>query len=131
MKLMPHKSKIPPTHAPLMPTNGTTPHSCTLNQVNYLLSFIQFLTLHFYQTIRSKIKTPVFCGMSPMSPRQPEPVIPRITLNLRDDPIPASYRKSAQLGDNGTSDEDEPMYEDNDIQELEKCGLNILFIPFN
>ena len=69
--------------------------------------------------------------MSPTSPHQPEPVIPHITLNLRDDPIPAGYMKSAQLGANGTSDEDEPMYGDNDIQEPEKCSLNILFIPFN
>ena len=69
--------------------------------------------------------------MLPTSPRQPEPVIPRITLNLQDDPIPASYMKSAQLGDNSTSDDDEPMYGDNDIQEPKKCGLNILFIPFH
>ena len=69
--------------------------------------------------------------MPPASPRRVEPITPRITLNLRDDPIPAGYRKSAHLGDNGASDEDEPMYGDNNIQEPETYGLNKLFIPFN
>ena len=79
----------------------------------------------------SKTKTPVFRSMPPVSPHQPEPVIPRITLDLRDGPIPAGYRKSAQLGDNSTSDDDELMYGDNDIREPEKYGPNKLFIPFN
>ena len=69
--------------------------------------------------------------MPPAStPKQPEPFMPRIKLNLRDDTIPAGYINSAQQVDNSTNNEDKDededegegraMYEDNGIQELEK-----------
>jgi hypothetical protein len=75
----------------------------------------------------------MFQGMSPTpSPREPTPFAPRLTLNLRDDPIPAGYSRS-HTADNVPDDDDdnEQLYVDNqmDIQEedLNRC---VFLVPF-
>ena len=77
---------------------------------------------------------PVFQGMSPTpSPREPTPFAPCLTLNLRDDPIPAGYSRSTHTADNSPDDDDkdEQLYMDNntDIQEadIDRC---VFLVPF-
>lgn len=75
----------------------------------------------------------MFRGMSPTpSPCEPTPFAPRLTLNLRDDPIPAGYSRSTHTVDNVPVDDDnEQLYEDNqmDIREedIYRC---VLLVPF-
>jgi hypothetical protein len=61
--------------------------------------------------------------MGPASPLpQLQPFVPHATLNLRDDPVPKGYGRSAQPTDDG-ADEDEPIFGDNgqtDEQEDDK-----------
>jgi hypothetical protein len=71
--------------------------------------------------------------MSPTpSPREPTPFAPCLTLNLRDNPIPAGYSRS-HTADNvpDNDDDNEQLYVDNqmDIQEedLNRC---VFLVPF-
>jgi hypothetical protein len=74
--------------------------------------------------------------MSPTPPpREPAPFAPRITLNLRDNPIPVGYSSSARAMDKNTNTDDndgELFADDNmDIQDVDRYVFNCLMLTFD